>query len=330
VKVALAPERGAYADLRIAENAPVIVGRWSSSVNPAEIVRIDPAAKTHRNLTSINTELAASLDWQPPQHFWFTSSRGKQIHNMVVLPERFDRTKKYPLFVLMHGGPANMWTDSITLRWNYHLLAKPGYVVLMTNYTGSTGFGEKFAQDIQGDPLKGPAQEINEAADEALERFPFIDATRQFAGGASYGGHLANWMQATTTRYKALISHAGLASLESQWGTSDVIYHRELMNNGPLWESSPVWREQSPIRYAAQFRTPMMLSVGERDYRVPLNQTLEMWSALQRMQVPSKLLVWPEENHWILNPENSRFFYTQVAEWLARWGGQPAARGPES
>lgn len=319
VTTVIAPERGVYSDLRNAEQAPVMVGRWSSSVNPAEIVRIDPVTKTHRNLTSVNTALAASLDWQAPQHFWFTSSRGRKIHNMVILPGGFDASKKYPLFVLMHGGPANMWGDSITLRWNYHLLAKPGYVVLLTNYTGSTGFGEKFAQDIQGDPLKGPAMDINEAADEAIKRYSFIDATRQYAGGASYGGHLANWMEATTTRYKALIAHAGLASLESQWGTSDVIYHRELMNNGPLWESGPLWREQSPIRYAASFKTPMMLSVGERDYRVPLNQTLEMWSALQRMQVPSKLLVWPDENHWIMNPENSRVFYTQVAEWLARW-----------
>jgi dipeptidyl aminopeptidase/acylaminoacyl peptidase len=113
---------------------------------------------------------------------------------MVALPPGFDESKKYPLLVLMHGGPASMWRDSITLRWNYHLLAAPGYVVLMTDYTGSTGYGEAFAQAIERDPLAGPAREINEAADEAIKRFPFIDATRQAAAGASYGGHLANWM----------------------------------------------------------------------------------------------------------------------------------------
>ena len=318
VKLAVEPERGTYSDLRTGEN--VLVGRWGSSVNPNEIVRIDPVAKKHRNLTTFNVEKAASLDWAPPQHFWFTSSRGKRVHNFIVTPENFDPSKKYPLFVLMHGGPASMWTDSISLRWNYHLLAKPGYVMLMTNYTGSTGFGEKWAQDIQGDPLKGPAQEINEAADEAIKRFPFIDGTRQVAGGASYGGHLASAMEAWHSgRYKALVNHAGLANIESQWGTSDVIYHRELMNNGPVWEQGPVWREQNPIRFAANFKTPMLLSIGEKDYRVPLNQTLENWSALQRMKVPSRLLVWPEENHWILNGENSRYFYKEVADWLARW-----------
>jgi dipeptidyl aminopeptidase/acylaminoacyl peptidase len=205
------------------------------------------------------------------------------------------------------------------LRWNYHLLAAPGYVLLLTNYTGSTGFGEAFAQGIQGDPLKTPGDELNEAADEAIKRYAFIDNTRQCAGGASYGGHLANWLQASSTRYRCLVSHAGLVNLEAQWGTSDTIYGREVNLGGPPWEQAAVWREQNPIRYAAQFRTPTLVTVGENDFRVPLNNTLEYWSALQRMRVPSKLLVFPDENHWILKGENSKFFYAEVQAWLARW-----------
>jgi dipeptidyl aminopeptidase/acylaminoacyl peptidase len=319
--LAVEPERGVYAELQIASNAPglVMTALWGSAVNPAEVVRVDPARKSRRNVTEFNVEQAAKLDWQPPQHFWFTNKDGQRVHNLLVLPENFDSNRKYPLFVLMHGGPFSMWSDSISLRWNYHLLAKPGYVMVMTNYRGSTGFGEAFARSIAGDPLRGPANDINEGADEAIRRYPFIDASRQVAGGASYGGHLANWLEATTTRYKALISHAGLINMESQWGTSDTIYHRELMAGGPVWEQGTVWREQNPIRYAANFKTPMLLSVGERDFRVPLNQTLENWSVLQRQRVPSKLLVWPEENHWILNGENSRFFYQQVWEWIDRW-----------
>jgi dipeptidyl aminopeptidase/acylaminoacyl peptidase len=320
-RLAVPAERGVYSDLVIAEKAPapVLIARWGSSVNPQEIVRVDPATKSRRNLTSFNVAKAAEIDWQPPIHFWFTSTRGKKIHNFIVLPPNFDENKKYPLFVLIHGGPAGQWKDSISLRWNYHLLAAPGYVLLMTNYTGSTGFGERFAQEIQGDPFKGPADEINEAADEAIRRFKFIDASRQVAGGASYGGHLANWLEATTTRYKALVSHAGLMNSEAQWGTSDTIYSRELMNLGPVWEQGEVWRKQNPIRYAANFKTPMLLSVGERDFRVPMNNTLEAWAILQRQKVPSRLLVWPDENHWILNAENSRQFYKEVAEWFAKW-----------
>lgn len=318
-KLAIDPKRGVYTGLVSASNAPVMVARWGSSVDPAEVVRIDPATKSHRNLTTFNVDAAGSIDWQPPRHFWFSNKRGVQIHNLIVLPPAFDASKKYPLFVLIHGGAANMWRDDITLRWNYHLLAKPGYVLLLTNYTGSTGFGEKFGQSIQGDPLKGPAEEINQAADEAVKRFPFVDGNRMGAGGASYGGHLANWLEATTTRYKCLVSHAGLSSLQMQWGTSDVIYGRELALGSPQWEGAAIWREQSPTTYARNFKTPILLSVGEHDFRVPMNNTLEMWATLQRMRVPSRLLVWPDENHWILNPENSRYFYKEVADWLARW-----------
>lgn len=315
--------QGVYTGLRIPDKASstMLFASWESAVSPSEVVRIDPAAKRHRALTEFNAERVAQIDWQPLREFWFTSKGGKRIHNMIALPPNFDENKKYPLFVLIHGGPHSMWRDSITYRWNYHLLAQPGYIVLMTDYTGSTGYGEKFAQDIQGDPFITPANEINEAADEAIRLYKFIDASRQAAGGASYGGHLANWLQATTTRYKCLISHAGLINLESQWGTSDGIYHREVGSGGPVWEQGAVWREQNPIRFAKNFRTPILLSVGENDFRVPLNQTLENWSVLQRLRVPSRLVVWPEENHWILKAENSRYFYKEVHDWLKKYLG---------
>ncbi len=312
---------GACTNLAVAEKppAPMPVATWESAVNPPEVIRIHPATGEHSFLTEFNREAVAQIDWQPLRHFWFTSKRGKRIHNLIALPPGFDESKKYPLFALIHGGPHSMWRDQFVLRWNYHLLAAPGYVVLLTNYTGSTGFGERFAQEIQGDPLRGPGEEINEAADEAIRRFPYIDGTRQAAGGASYGGHMANWLQATTSRYKCLISHAGLINLESQWGTSDMIYHREVGAGGPPWEQGPVWREQNPIRYAKNFRTPILVTVGERDYRVPLNQSLENWSALQRLRVPSRLVVFENANHWILNGEDSRYFYQEVAAWLKQY-----------
>jgi dipeptidyl aminopeptidase/acylaminoacyl peptidase len=321
VKVAIEPERGVYTNLKLAgsTNGPLLVANWGSAIDPAEVVRIDPAGRAHRRLTSFASAQASRLDWQPLQHFWFTTSRGRRIHSMIALPSGFDPARKYPLLVEIHGGFANMWRDQITLRWNYHLLARPGYVVLLTNYTGSTGFGEKFSRDILFDPLEGPARDINEAADEAIRRFSYIDASRQAAAGASYGGHLVNWLEGTTTRYRCLISHAGLVNSEAQWGTSDGIYHRELIAGGPPWEQSKVWREQNPIRKAANFKTPILLSVGENDFRVPLNNTLENWSALQRMKVPSRLLVWPNANHWITNGEDSRHFYEEVHGWLARW-----------
>jgi dipeptidyl aminopeptidase/acylaminoacyl peptidase len=212
-----------------------------------------------------------------------------------------------------------MSADQYFLRWNPHLLATPGYVVIQTNYTGSTGFGEKFARDIQFDPFKTPAEELSQAVEQAARRFAFVDGTRVAAAGASYGGHLVNWLEATTMQYKCLVSHAGLVNLESQWGTSDTIYHREVGAGGPPWEQGKVWREQNPIRYAKDFRTPILLTVGENDFRVPLNQTLENWSALQRQRVPSRLIVFPGANHWIQKGEDSRYFYAEVFAWLSKY-----------
>ncbi len=311
---------GCYTNLAAPARAAstVLFAGWESAVSPVEVVRIDPAAASQRFLSDFNAAGKSEIDWQPVEHFWFESRRGRRIHNLLVRPPAFDAGKKYPLLVLIHGGPHAMWRDQFFLRWNYHLLAGPGYVVLMTNYTGSTGFGEQLARQIQSDPLKGPGEEINQAADEAIRRYPFIDASLQAAGGASYGGHLANWLQATTSRYKCLISHAGLINLESQWGTSDVIYSREVNNGGPVWEQGPIWREHNPIRFAKNFRTPILLTVGENDFRVPLNQTLENWSVLQRLKIPSRLVVFPQANHWIQRGEDSRYFYQQVHDWLKR------------
>ncbi|MCZ8130322.1 MAG: S9 family peptidase [Steroidobacteraceae bacterium] len=317
-------ESGAYTSLQVAtrSRAPVLVARWESAVNPAELVRIDPV-RGRSALTSFAAQRAAALSWQPVEHFWFTAPNGRRVHNMLVKPPGFDPAKKYPLFVLIHGGPHIMWRDQFFLRWNYHLIAQgqgghDGYVVLLTNYSGSTGFGEAFARHIQGDPLAGPADEINAAADEAIRRYSFVDGARQCAGGASYGGHLANWLQGTTTRYRCLVSHAGLVDLRSQWATSDSIYHREVNVGGPPWSDAPLWRTQSPLTYAEKFGTPTLVTIGEQDYRVPLNNQLEYWTVLQRLRVPSRLVVFPTENHWILDGENSRYFYGELDAWLAK------------
>jgi dipeptidyl aminopeptidase/acylaminoacyl peptidase len=312
---------GAFANLSSSTTTatPVLLANYDSAANPPEIVRIEPRRGAQAALTSFNGQALTALELPPVRHFWFTSRRGRRIHNMLVVPAGFDPQKRYPLFNVIHGGPHSMFRDQWVLRWNYHLLAAPGYVVLLTNYSGSTGFGEQFAQHIQGDPLRSAGEELNEAVDAALKEYAFIDRERHCAGGASYGGHLANWLQATTTRYRCLVSHAGLVNLESQWGTSDTVYGREINNGGPVWEQGPVWREQNPIRYAAAFKTPTLVTVGELDFRVPMNNAIEYWTVLQRQQVPSRLIVFPDENHWVLKGENSRLFYAEIHAWLARW-----------
>ena len=310
---------GSYSNLNVAKNQPtILVSNYESTIMPPEIVKINSDG-SHTFLTKFNSDKLSKLDLQNGEIIWFTSSRGKKIRSMMIKPSGFDAQKKYPLFVVMHGGPAGSWKENWSYRWNYQLLAKPGYVLLLTDYTGSTGYGEKFAHDIQFDPFRGPGQEINEAAADAIKRFSFIDGKKQAAGGASYGGHLANWMQATTTHYKCLISHAGLVNSVSQWGTSDDIFGREMMNGSTPWMQSKTWKEQNPYNYAENFKTPMMVTVGENDFRVPINNSIENWNILQRQKVPSKLIVFPEENHWILKAENSRFFYQEVHAWLEKY-----------
>ncbi|MYN09391.1 S9 family peptidase [Pseudoduganella aquatica] len=321
VKAEPSAATGSINSLNAGGNA--LVGVWESAINPPEVFAFN--GKAPKRLTSFNVEKAAAIDWQAPEHFWFKTPDGRQIHNMIVKPANFDPNKKYPLFAVIHGGAANMWRDQFVLRWNYHLLAKPGYVVLLTDYKGSTGYGEEFARSIQFDPLKGPGDEVNQAVDEAINKYSYVDGSKLAAGGASYGGHLANWLQATTTRYKAIVSHAGEMDLVMQWGTSDSVYGREVNSGGPVWGNLPVWRDQSPIMQAGNhekgtgFKTPILITVGELDYRVPVNNALMNFAAQQRLNTPSKLVVFPDENHWVLKGENSRYFYNEVHGWLAKY-----------
>jgi dipeptidyl aminopeptidase/acylaminoacyl peptidase len=318
VETAVVGDGGAYGGVAVASRAKgtVLVAAWQSATRPQEIVRVDGDRSRHF-LTSFNTEKAARLDWQPLREFWFTNGKGRRSHAWMALPPDFDESKTYPVLVLIHGGHASMWRDAISVRWNYHLLARPGFVLVAPEYRGSVGHGIDFTLDIQGDPLRGPAEDIALGLAAALERFEFLDGERVAAAGASYGGHLVNWLEATTDRYRCLVSHAGLASLDMQWSTSDVIYHRELMMGAPFWEDPQAWLDQSPLARAGEFKTPMLMSIGESDYRVPLNNTIAMWSALMRMNVPARLLVWPDENHWVMKGENSKVFYQEVGDWLS-------------
>lgn len=319
-RLAFDMDSGMYANIAANRSGRlVLVGNYENATQPAEVVRIDLQRGGHTPLTRFAADQAAALDLQPLEHFWFENEQGFRVHSLLVKPANFDPSRRYPVFVMMHGGPHLMSRDYFFLRWNYHLMAGEDFVVIMTNYRGSTGFGEAFAQSIQGDPLRGPADDINRALDVAAEKYPFVDAQRACAGGASYGGHLANWLQGTTDRYRCLVSHAGLVNLESQWGTSDVAFSREANMGGPPWEINEVWADQNPIRLAADWTTPVLVTIGELDYRVPLNNVLEYWTALQRMQVESRLLVYPGENHWIMSGGNSRHFYGELQAWLGRW-----------
>ncbi len=310
-------QRGSYTSLK-----PIAGGfaaLYQTSAQPAELVKLDVAAATHARLSDFNAERVAQLDTPAPIHFWFTAKNGKRIHNIMFLPPAFDAGRKYPLLIFPHGGPNSMSKDAFSTRWNNYLLAAPGYVVLETDYTGSTGFGEKFAEDIEHDVLRGPAQEILEGIDEAGKRYPYIDLSKQAAAGASYGGYLMNWFNGHTNQFKCLVIHAGAINNESQYGFNDGGLERELRMGGPIWESKGQWNDQSPIRYSGAFKTPSLITQGEIDYRVPINEAVTNFKILQRLGVPSRLVVFPDEGHWILKGENGKLHMDEVQAWLARY-----------
>ena len=321
VETAVDLKDGLYSGLAIPEHAskPILVALWGSMIHPDNLAVIDPETHTHRLLSHFNQEQTERIDWAPPREFWFTAKSGKRIQSLLVVPPAFDPARKYPLVVFPHGGPHNMVKDQFFVRWNYHLLTSPGYVMLMTNYTGSTGYGERFAADIHQDILRGPAAEIEQAADEAIRAFPFIDGSRQAAIGASYGGYLMNWFEGNTKRFKCLVNHAGLTDNASFWGATDASYYWERRNGGPVWERKGAWQDQSPAAYAANFSTPMLITHGEHDFRVPINQAFEMYKLLERQQVPARLVIFPDASHWVLKGEDGRQHMKEVLDWLKKY-----------
>ena len=319
-EVVHAPTVGAVTDLQ--SEAGTMVGKFSASTDPGQIVRFDPAKKSYTTLTSFNKERLAQIYLPKPEHFWFTARNGKKIHSIIVPPPMVEPGRKYPIIAFPHGGPNSMSADGFSTRWNFHLLTAPGYYLIMTNYTGSTGFGEKFADDIERDVLRGPALETLEAITEASKKYTQMDLTRQCAAGGSYGGYLMNWYNGTTNQFKCMVNHAGAVNNESQYGLNDGGIDRELRMGVPIWETGKgQWFDQSPIRYARNWKTPMLVTQGERDFRVPLSESMTTFKLLQRLKVPARFVIFPDEGHWILKGPNSRKHMEEVMAWFAKYLG---------
>lgn len=317
-EVVLAPPVGAVTDLSAGGSA--MVGKFSASTDPGQIVRFDHLTRRYAALTAFNKDRLAQLLLPSPEHFWFTAKNGKKIHSIIVPPPVVERGKTYPVIAFPHGGPNAMSADGFSTRWNYHLLTSPGYYLVMTNYTGSTGFGEKFADDIERDVLRGPALETLEALTEAAKKYTQMDLTRQCAAGGSYGGYLMNWYNGTTNQFKCLVNHAGAVNNESQYGLNDGGIERELRMGAPIWETGKgQWFDQSPIRYAKLWRTPMLVTQGELDFRVPVSEAMTTFKLLQRLQVPARLVIFPDEGHWILKGPNSRKHMEEVLGWFRKY-----------
>jgi dipeptidyl aminopeptidase/acylaminoacyl peptidase len=291
----------------------------TSLTMPAEIFVAAADGSNARQLTHHNDSILATLEMNPQETFWFDGAEGTKVQAMLIRPPKFDATKKYPLLVLLHGGPQTMWSNAWGYRWNPQVFSAAGYVTLMINRRGSTGYGQKFTDEITNDWGGKAYVDVMDGVDFALKKYLFIDGTRMAAAGGSYGGYLADWIATHTGRFKAIISHAGVYDKVSMYATEELWFEEHDMQGTP-WTNPESYRKWAPVTYAGElgkFKTPTLVVCGERDYRVPYTQSLEFFSALQRQSVPSKLIVFPDEGHWVLKPQNAQFWYKTFLDWLA-------------
>jgi dipeptidyl aminopeptidase/acylaminoacyl peptidase len=306
-------------DMQLTRDGKTMVYTQQSGVSPAEIYRASSAGGTPVALTHLNDQTLNTCQLTPLEEFWVDGAEGARVQSFVVKPYGFEKDRKYPVLMLIHGGPEGFWGHSWTYRWNAQVFAAAGYVVVMPNPRGSTGYGQKFIDEINGDWGGRAFDDIMAVADHIVTDMPYADASRMTAAGGSYGGYMIDWMLGHTQRFKALITHAGVYDLESEFGATEELWFPMWEFGGTPWDKPETAAKWSPNKYVSDFHTPTLVITGELDFRVPYNQSLELFTALQMQKVPSKLLVFPDEGHWVLKPQNSLLWYKTFIDWMDSW-----------
>jgi dipeptidyl aminopeptidase/acylaminoacyl peptidase len=309
---------GTFGALSALPDGKTLVGTQGALTHPAEVVRFGTDGSDLARVTRLNDAVLAGFSLRPGESVTYEGAAGKRVQAWVVKPPPFDPAKQYPLLVLVHGGPEGAWTDGWTYRWNAQVFASAGYVVFMPNPRGSVGWGQAFTDDVNRDWGGKAFEDVMKGADYA-ESFSYIEKGRTAAAGASYGGYMINWIAGQTDRFKALVSHDGVFDLVSMYGSTEELWFPEWEFGGSYWASPEGYARHNPRDFVKNFKTPTLVVHGEKDYRVPIEQGLAMFTALRRQGVPARLLVFPDENHWVLKPANSVRWYDEVIGWLDRW-----------
>jgi dipeptidyl aminopeptidase/acylaminoacyl peptidase len=277
------------------------------------------------SVTHLNNALRSQLDLPKIESFWFTAKDSTKLEGFIIRPPGFDAAKKYPVKFLMHGGPQGAWGDSWSYRWNAELFAANGYVVVMINPRGSTGYGQAIVDGVNGDWGGKPFTDLMEGLDYAEQHYSFIDKDRECALGASYGGYMANWLLGHTTRFKCIVSHDGMFNPESAYGSTEELWFNEWEFKGKPWDyygkpdSENPFRKWAPMISAKNFKTPTLVIHGQLDYRLDVSEGFQLFDTLQRLGVPSKMLYFPDEGHWVLKPQNSQLWWKTVNDWVDQW-----------
>ena len=318
---------GSSGNVKLAGGTTVFLNNTTD--RPDELFVLDTATGAARQLTKFNAPLLAQLDLGRVEEYWFDGAAGDKVHGWLFYPPGFDAAKSYPLLQLMHGGPHTMNGSAWSFRWNAHAMAAPGYVVTWVNRHGSTGFGEKFCQSILGAWGDKPLDDILKSTDFLLKKLPNLDPKRMAAAGGSYGGYMAAWVAGHTDRFACLINHAGVNDFITQFGADVTTFGFTNVLGGKPWENPEGMQRNNPTTYAKNFKTPMLIIHGEKDYRVPYVNGTALYGIYQAMGLPSRLVIFPDENHWILTPQNSIYWNWEFQSWLARYiGGKPTLAKP--
>jgi dipeptidyl aminopeptidase/acylaminoacyl peptidase len=306
-------------DMQLTRDGRTMVYTSQSGVSPVEIYRASSAGGEAVALTHLNDETLSAHQLTPLEDFWVDTEDGSRVQSFVVKPYGFKEGQKYPVLMLIHGGPQGAWGHSWSYRWNAQVFAAAGYVVVMPNPRGSTGYGQKFIDEINGDWGGKAYDDIMAATDYAAANLPYADPARVCAAGASFGGFMIDWILGHTERFKALVTHDGVYDQRDEFGATEELWFPLWEMGGTPWDKPDDFQKWSPSSYARDFHTPTLVIHGEQDFRVPYSQGLELFTALKLQKVPAKLLIFPDEGHWVLKPQNSRLWYSTVIDWLDSW-----------
>ena len=284
---------------------------------PTEIFSISTDGKnTLKRITFTNEELLSQLEMNPVETFWCEGANGDKVESILIKPPFFDANKKYPMMFLIHGGPQGAWEDNFHYRWNLQMFAGAGYVVVAPNPRGSTGYGQKFTDEISKDWGGKVYTDLMNSYDYAIKNYPFIDAQNTFASGASYGGYMINWIEGHTDRFSALFCHDGTFNLESMWGTTEELWFPEWDVGGMPWENREAYKKWSPHNYIQNAKTPMLIVHGAYDFRLSEEQAFQLFTSLQILGVESKFLYFPDETHFVTKPQNAKLWWNTVFDWF--------------
>ncbi|HWW76537.1 MAG TPA: S9 family peptidase, partial [Pyrinomonadaceae bacterium] len=318
---------GYNGDVQVSKDSRLLVFTRSTAATPAEIytarldgiVPLGAAGNQAAPLTHTNDAFMQQFGLRPAEELTWEGGAGAKVAGWLFRPPDFDQSKRYPLVVLIHGGPQGAWANSWGYRWNPQVYAAHGYVVFMPNPRGSTGYGQQFTNEISGDwGGKAYTDIMNGVA--MVAAMPYVDKNNVAAAGASYGGYMVDWILGHNddprVKFKTLVSHAGVFNLGSMYGATEELWFPEWEFKGTPWDAPELYEKWSPHRFAKNFKTPTLVTGGELDFRVPVDQDLQLFTYLQRQGVESKLVIFPDEGHWILKPANSLFWYTTVLDWL--------------